>query len=97
LANKAPINNQKNIPQKNINKKEITHFIKDQVLNTQDFTASKTIRNTAKDVQSLNRLSHSNNKANLLGAQISLNRDNTATGSVAEIKAPNNKQNSNGI
>jgi hypothetical protein len=62
---------------------------------------SKIIHNTTKNkanaVQSLNKLSHSKIRANLLGAQILLNIDNTATGSVAEINVQNNKQTINGI
>jgi hypothetical protein len=54
-------------------------------------------RNTAKAVQSLNRLSPSNINANFLGAQIDLNIDNTATGSVADINTQNNKQMMKGI
>jgi len=54
-------------------------------------------KNKARDVPSLNKLSHSNISANLLGAQILLNIDNTATGSVADISAQNNKQTINGI
>jgi 4-hydroxy-L-threonine phosphate dehydrogenase PdxA len=45
----------------------------------------------------LNKLSHSKIRASFLGAQIVLNIDNTATGSVAEINTQNNKQIINGI
>jgi hypothetical protein len=57
----------------------------------------KIIKNTAKEVQSLNKLSPSKINESLLGAHTDLNKDNTATGSVAEIKAPNNKATPNGI
>ena len=53
-------------------------------------------KNNATAVPSLNRLSHSKIKANLLGAHIDLNIDNTATGSVADINAQNNKHTING-
>jgi len=49
------------------------------------------IRNSASAVQSLNKLSHSNMSESLLGAQTSLNKESTATGSVAEIIAQNNR------
>jgi hypothetical protein len=52
--------------------------------------------NKAKEVPSLNKLSHSKIKDNLLGAQSSLNIDNTATGSVLHIKAQKSKQTKNG-
>ncbi len=54
-------------------------------------------KNNARAVQSLNKLSHSNIKVNLLGAPIDLNIDNTATGSVADINQPKSKQTKNGI
>jgi hypothetical protein len=54
-------------------------------------------RNTARAVQSLNKLSPSNISANFLGAQIDLNIDNTATGSVADINTQNKRQIINGI
>lgn len=57
----------------------------------------KITKNTATAVPSLNRLSHSKISASFLGAQILLNIDNTATGSVAEIKTQNSKQIINGI
>jgi hypothetical protein len=44
----------------------------------------------------LNKLSHSKISVNLLGAQIVLNIDKTATGSVAEIRLQNNKHTKNG-
>ncbi|MDR2640198.1 MAG: hypothetical protein LBC61_02450 [Candidatus Peribacteria bacterium] len=56
-----------------------------------------TTTNKANEVPSLNKLSHSKIKANLLGAQSSLNIDNTATGSVLQIKAQKSKQTKNGI
>jgi len=54
-------------------------------------------KNSATAVQSLNKLSHSKIRANLLGAQILLNIAKTATGSVADIRAQNNKSIINGI
>jgi hypothetical protein len=48
------------------------------------------IKNIANEVPSLNKLSHSKIKDNLLGAHTDLNKDKTATGSVADISAPNN-------
>lgn len=55
------------------------------------------IKNKAKAVQSLNKLSHSNIKVSLLGAHIDLNIAKTATGSVADISDQNSKQTKNGI
>ena len=52
--------------------------------------------NNATAVPSLKRLSHSKRIVNLLGAHILLNIDNTATGSVADIKIQNNKHTING-
>lgn len=57
----------------------------------------KITKNKANAVQSLNKLSHSNNKISLLGAHTALKMDKTATGSVAEIKTQNNKHTKNGI
>ena len=57
----------------------------------------KTTKNNANAVQSLKRLSHSNNNVSLLGAQTALKIDKTATGSVAEIKIQKSKQTKNGI
>jgi hypothetical protein len=57
----------------------------------------RTSKNNARAVQSLNKLSHSNIKANLLGAHILLNIDNTATGSVADISVQKSKHTINGI
>lgn len=54
-------------------------------------------KKTATAVPSLNKLSHSKISASFLGAQILLNIDSTATGSVAEIKTQNSKQMINGI
>lgn len=54
-------------------------------------------KNTATAVPSLNRLSHSNIRASFLGAQIDLNIDNTATGSVADMSTQNSKHMINGI
>ena len=59
-------------------------------------TTHKTTKNKATAVQSLNKLSHSKIRANLLGAHILLNIAKTATGSVADIKAQNNKKTKNG-
>jgi len=64
---------------------------------TPDLTTSNITKNSAKAVQSLNKLSHSNIKTNLLGAQNSLNSANTATGSVAEIILPNSNVIDRGI
>jgi len=55
------------------------------------------IKNTANDVPSLNKLSHSKIKDNLLGAHTDLNKASTATGSVAEIIAQNNNVTIKGI
>lgn len=57
---------------------------------------SKTTKNNANAVQSLNNDSHSKIKDSLLGAHTSLNKASTATGSVAEIMAPNKKHIDNG-
>jgi hypothetical protein len=46
-------------------------------------------RNNASAVPSLNKLSHSNIRVNLFGAQSSLKRANTETGSVADISDQN--------
>ncbi|MDP2395998.1 MAG: hypothetical protein Q8S84_06920 [bacterium] len=45
----------------------------------------------------MNKLSHSNNTVNLLGAHNDLNIDKTATGSVEDINTQNNKQTKYGI
>lgn len=57
----------------------------------------KITKKRATEVQSLKRLSHSNNIVSLLGAQSDLNIDKTATGSVEEIKVQKSKQTKNGI
>ena len=57
----------------------------------------KITKNKASAVQSLNKLSHSKIKVSLLGAQIVLNIDKTATGSVADINHQNSKQTKNGM
>lgn len=57
----------------------------------------KITKNKASAVQSLNKLSPSKIKVSLLGAQIVLKIDKTATGSVAEINHQNNRQTKNGI
>jgi hypothetical protein len=57
----------------------------------------KMIKKNASAVPSLNILSHSNISASLRGAPTDLKIDSTATGSVAEIIHPNNKQTKKGI
>ena len=75
-----------------ITKNDTNHRITDEVSKTPFSIDSNIIKNTANAVQSLNKLSHSKISANLLGAHTSLNKAKTATGSVAEIKAPKSKQ-----
>ena len=54
-------------------------------------------RNSATEVPSLKRLSHSNIRASLFGAHTDLNIDNTATGSVALIREAKSKHTRKGI
>jgi len=96
------INKPKIIPQITIDKNDKNHskieLDKLNVSQIESFSRIPSIiRNIAKEVQSLNKLSHSKIKANLLGAQTDLNKERTATGSVADIKAPNNKVTQSGI
>lgn len=57
----------------------------------------KIIKNNARAVPSLNKLSHSKISVSLLGAPIVLNIDKTATGSVAEISHQNKRHTKKGI
>lgn len=54
-------------------------------------------RNNASAVPSLKRLSHSNMRVNLLGAQSSLKSANTETGSVADMSDQNKRATVNEI
>lgn len=95
-------NTQKNVQNKihqiNIDKNEIKPSQKtDEWIIHHSKIIHKITKNKASAVQSLNKLSHSNNKISLFGAQTALKIDKTATGSVAEIKTQNNKQTKNGI
>jgi hypothetical protein len=98
LEKRIQVKAQNNIHHNAIDKNEIVQCINSHVLIV---VHSKIIHNTTKNkanaVQSLNKLSHSNINANLLGAPILLKIDNTATGSVAEINVQNNKQTKKGI
>jgi len=91
------INIQNNIHQITITKKVKTHFPNVAIFNIQLSITLNTTKYKAKVVQSLNKLSHSNIKANLLGAQKSLNNANTETVSVAEIILPKRIVTSKGI
>lgn len=87
-----------NIIQPNIiDKNEKTpHTTESQVIVHSNITHNIT-KNKAREVQSLNKLSHSKIKVNLLGAHIILNSESTATGSVADIRLQKSKQTKNGI
>jgi hypothetical protein len=102
LENIHPINNQKIIHPITIDKNDPTHSNNDSPIlkpsHKEIFSKIvKIIKNIANEVPSLNRLSHSKIKDNLLGAHTDLNKDNTATGSVAEIKAPKSNATPKGI
>jgi hypothetical protein len=90
-------------PQNSIQPKAIDRKDKVQCAKSPEFIVvhsniiHKTTRNRAKAVPSLNKLSHSNIRASLLGAQILLNIESTATGSVAEISVQKSKQTIKGI
>jgi hypothetical protein len=75
------------IHQKNIDEKDNIQFeILENSILFQLSIIHKITRNIAIEVQSLNKLSHSKIVISLLGAQIDLKSDKTATVSVAEIK-----------
>gem|GEM_PF-590301 len=67
------------------------------LVNTPERSISMRMKNTATAVPSLKRLSHSNNKLNLLDIHKSLNIANTATGSVDAIIIPNKNITDTGI
>ena len=96
------INNQNIIPPTTIDKNDNHQWI-NEVDNEKASHFAKSsniesiITNNANEVPSLNKLSHSNIKDNLLGAQTDLNNASTATGSVAEIIAPKSSVTINGI
>lgn len=89
---------QNTIPQRAIDVKDANHSKNvPPLILFHSIAIAKTTKNKAKAVQSLNKLSHSKIRVSLLGAHIDLNNAKTATGSVAEIKAQNNKHTINGI
>lgn len=92
------VNTQNKIHQNNILRNFQAHkiYVSPVTIHHSKITPNIT-KNTATAVPSLNKLSHSKISASFLGAQILLNIDNTATGSVEEINTQNNKQMINGI
>ena len=87
------VNHQNIIQPKNIDQNvssQVQNVVKSKCFQL-EITQSITI-NKAREVQSLNKLSHSKIVTSLLGAQTDLNNDKTATVSVAEIRLQNNKQ-----
>lgn len=98
FENNTPVATQNNIPQNSIDKNFQTHntYVSHVMIPHSKITQRMT-KKTATAVPSLKRLSHSNINASFLGAQIDLNIDSTATGSVADISTQNNKQMINGI
>jgi hypothetical protein len=95
---RTQVNIQNNIQPKNIDQKERIHSdITEKSMSLLSEIIQRSTRNSAIAVQSLNRLSPSNTHISLLGAHIDLKSDNTATVSVAEIIAQNNKHTMKGI
>lgn len=93
-----PVRNQNNTPHTNIDKNTATHSQNAVPLSScHSEIIPKITKKSAKEVPSLNKLSHSNIVTSLLGAQILLNIVRTATVSVAEIKLPYSKQTRYGI
>lgn len=74
-----------------IQRNESIQVMTEEVSTVQLFTTSSITKKSASAVQSLKRLSHSNIRTNLLGAQNCLNKDKTATGSVEDIIVQNSK------
>jgi hypothetical protein len=98
LEKNTHVNTQNNIHQNNIEANFSIHkrYVSPLTIHHSKITQRIT-RNIANAVPSLNKLSHSKISANFLGAQIDLNIDNTATGSVADIRDQNNKHIMKGI
>ena len=89
LENIYHVKNPNNIHPTNIDKKTAIHS--QNAVPFKSFHSviiPKITKKSAKEVPSLNKLSHSNIVTSLLGAQILLNIVRTATVSVAEIKLP---------
>ena len=98
LENDTQVIIQKIIPQRAIERNELTQdIIVIQSTTVHSSIIPSIIRKRAKAVQSLNKLSHSNISANLLGAHIDLKIAKTATGSVADISTQKSKQTKKGI
>lgn len=98
FENKVQSIHQKIIHQTSIDKKDQNHHKKTiEFISFHSRIIHKITKNNATAVQSLNKLSHSKIRANLLGAQILLNIDKTATGSVAEIRDQKSNNTKNGI
>ncbi len=94
----AQVNIQNTIHQKNIDENDKIHSDKtEKSICLLSDKIHKITKKSAIAVQSLKRLSHSNTHINLLGAQTDLKSDNTATVSVADIIAQNNKHTIKGI
>jgi len=97
LEKEYHIKDQNIIHQKSIHRKVVIQTIMVLDVITQLFITASITRNNANAVQSLKRLSHSNIKTSLLGAQNCLNKAKTATGSVEDIIDQNSIVTSSGI
>lgn len=98
FENNTPVNTQNNIQPNNIDRNfpNQMRYVSPVTIHPSRITHNIT-KNIARAVPSLNKLSHSNIRANFLGAPMDLNIDRTATGSVADINTQNSKHIMNGI